>query len=307
MQFILAALLLLLSSGSVHAVSFFPEELFRVPFGAEREAVGAQSANGQFSFPKDFTVDGAGRFYIYDSLKHRIARYSPRGKFEISFAYPSTARQVFAHADADQNLWLLITEPTRGLYYGVYDSRGKRLREGVFAQYNQFRLQVDDESTLHIILSSDRPGGHMATFIFHEPSLLMKKINVPVPPETHHEVRQKDRVFYVDAIPGAGDSTSPEYRITDQTKRDVGRIKGRVVYVTETGEIYTRTSDRELLVYDLAGSRIGRMQCGGLASSCSSLRFDSEGNLYQLDGIPNDKGEYTPEMSGVRLILWRRR
>ena len=112
--------LVLLSAAPAASVTFEPQELFRVPFGTGRDALGARVEGGQFHFPRDFTMDGAGHFYIYDSGNHRVARFSPQGKFEMDFRYIQTAGQVFAHADSRQNLWLLISDPAQGMYFGVY-------------------------------------------------------------------------------------------------------------------------------------------------------------------------------------------
>src|SRR5687768_15893730 len=69
------------SAGAARAV-FEPRELFRIPFGTQREALGTAVEDGQFRFPRDFSMDPSGRFYIYDQKKHRIARYSAAGNFE---------------------------------------------------------------------------------------------------------------------------------------------------------------------------------------------------------------------------------
>src|SRR5579872_4844288 len=153
---LLAALVFPGPSG-VHAAdaAFTARELFRIPFGNNRDALGARIDGGNFIFPRDFTLDGAGHFYIYDSNHHRIARFSSEGKYEMGFGYPATARQIFAHADSRQNLWLLVSDPAQGLYYGVYDPAGKRLRAGIFSQFNHFQLHPDDDYTLHVILSSE--------------------------------------------------------------------------------------------------------------------------------------------------------
>ena len=120
--------------------AFTPRVLFQIPFGKTRDTLGARIEGGNFLFPRDFTLDGAGHFYIYDSNNHRIARFSSEGKYEIGFAYPSTARQIFAHADSHQNVWLLISDPSEGMYYGVYGPNGKRLKAGLFSQFNHFQL-----------------------------------------------------------------------------------------------------------------------------------------------------------------------
>src|SRR5437588_12552147 len=85
---------LILSPVSALSRGFQARELFRIPFGISRGALGARAESGNFSFPRDFTIDGAGRFYIYDALKHRIARSSPSGTYEVGFAYPATAGQA---------------------------------------------------------------------------------------------------------------------------------------------------------------------------------------------------------------------
>jgi hypothetical protein len=283
------------------AAHFTSEELFRIPFGESPEALGARIADGNFSFPRDFAIDAAGRFYIYDTLKHRIARYSPGGKFELGFRYPETAGHVFAHPDARENLWLLISDPGRGLFYGVYDRSGKALRDGVFAQYNQFRLHVDDDAGLHVIVSSSKRRGPEAVFILDEASLLMKKENIPRPPEAHHEIRRDEKRYFIDAVPGNGPVKN---RITDESRRGVAEIPGQVIYMSDRGGIYTRTGACDLQVYELDGSLRGRVTLPGLESACAAIRFDSAGTIYELDGIPDGAGRYGPEMRGMRLIQW---
>src|SRR5450755_4157637 len=88
-------------------VEFTQRELFRIPFGAEANDLGARIEEGNFLIPRDFTMDGSGHYYVYDSNKHRIARFSSEGAYEMGIRYPATAQQVFAHADAQENLWLL--------------------------------------------------------------------------------------------------------------------------------------------------------------------------------------------------------
>jgi hypothetical protein len=293
--------------GQAASLSFTPRELFRIPFGDQRAALGARVEGSNFVFPRDFTMDGLGRFYIFDTKKHRIARFSPAGAYEIGFTYPDTAQQVFAHADSKQNLWLLISDPMRGIYYGVYDPHGQRLREGIFAQFNQFRLHLDDDRILHIILSS-RKSTRTQTFIFHEASLLMKKENIGPPPENHHQVQKGNRQFFIDSLPGAANAKAPAInRITDASHRNVAEIKGDVVYITDEGDIYTRQGNCDINVYDLNGRLKGGVTLVGLSSACTSARFDADGNIYELDGIPDASNHYTPDIPGMRLIVWERR
>ncbi len=115
----------------------------------------------------------------------------------MGYSYSTSADQVFAHADSGLNLWLLISDPARGLYYGVYDSHGKRLREGIFSQFNHYQLHVDDNATLHIILSSTKNTTPPQTYIFDEDSLLMKKENIArAAGEPSSGPPQRSRLFY---------------------------------------------------------------------------------------------------------------
>jgi len=289
------------------SVSFTSKELFRVPFGKNREDLGVKIEGGNLLIPRDFTLDAAGHFYIYDSNNHRIARYAQDGTYEMGYSYSATADQIFAHADSVENLWLLISDPTQGLYYGVYDSHGKRLREGIFSQYNHYQLHVDDNATLHIILSSTKNSGITQTFFLDEDSLLMKKETVARPPEKHHQVRRSDHVYFIDEVPGGSSKDGPVNRVTDESHRGVADIQGDVIYMTESGDVYTRVGEREINVYDADGSFKGKALLKGLSSACASIRFDSSGNIYELDGIPNDNGKYTSDMPGMRLIYWERR
>ena len=295
------------ASGQAASDMFSVKELFRVPFGDAREALGSKAENGQFTYPKNFTLDGAGRVYIYDLNKHRVARFSADGKYEIGFAYPATARQVFAHADSKDNVWLLVSDPGRGLFYGVYDSRGKSLREGLFSQFNQFRLHLDDASGLHIILSSDKHPSPPQTYIFEETSLRMKKENIAPPPESHHALRKDDRTYFIDSLPGTPQGAVTVNRITDPEHHGIAEIQGAVVYMTNEGDIYTRVGDCEIRVYDVHGLQKDAVMLTGLRSACESIRFDPEGNIYQLDGIPDASHQYTPQMTGMRLLKWARK
>jgi len=253
-------------------------------------------------------MDGAGHFYIYDSNNHRIARFSSEGKYEIGFGYPATARQIFAHADAHENLWLLISDPGRGIYYGVYDPRGKTIRSGIFSRFNHYRFHVDDDSTLHVILSSDKDPAAVETYILDEDRLLMKKETIARPPENHHQVRASGHVYFIDQVPDASkDDSRHVNRVTDASHHGVADIRGSVIYVTGLGDVYTRVGEREINVYDVDGSFKGKVQLKGLSSACESIRFDSEGNLYELDGIPDKNDHYSAEMPGMRLLLWERR
>ena len=234
-----AAMLIVCSCGIGRAaVAFTPRELFQIPFGADPKALGARVESGQFLFPRLFTMDGAGHFYIYDSIHHRIARYAGDGRYEMEFRYPETARQIFAHPDSRENLWLLISDPSQGMFYGVYDARGKRLNAGIFSRFNDFHLHLDDDGLLHVTLSSNKDAASVKTYVLDEKSLLMKKENIAPPPEDHHEVRAGQRLFYVDAIPGAKQNAQSAARITDQTHHTVAEIKGTVIYVTQQGELY---------------------------------------------------------------------
>jgi hypothetical protein len=323
-------LLTLILPGAMAAaarVSFTPRELFRIPFGKERERLGTRIEGGLLLIPREFTMDGAGHFYINDSNKHRIARFSDQGTYEMEFRYLPTARQLFAHADSSQNLWLLISDPAQGTYYGIYDPRGKRLKAGIFSRFNRFRLHLDDNYTLRVILSSDKDPAAWQTYVLDEKSLLMKKENIAPPPENHHQVRRGGRVYFIDQVPGgAAEDAQRVNRVTDEYRRAIADIKGTVIYVTGGGEIYTRVGKREIRVYEADGSLKGKVRLQGLSGACASIRFDPEGNLYLLDGIPDqtdeelrrrvppvDKREdfedlhYTSEMPGMRLIQWERR
>lgn len=286
---------------------FIVRELFRIPFGEQREALGTRIENGNFQFPRDFTIDNTGRFYIYDKLKHRIARYSPVGTYEIGFTYPSTADQVFARPDSQANLWLLISDPVRGMYYGIYDPRGKKIRDGVFNQYNQFRLHLGDDAVLNVLASSRKKPGPETVYIFHEPSLLLKRLAMPPPPEDHHRLHREDRTYFIDAIPGSTtNGATKRHRVTNDSQQTVGEIQGEVLYITSRGEIYTRVGQCAIYVYDLDGTLKGKGALTGLPSACASLRFDAEGNIYELDGIPDDQGQYSEQMTGMRILRWQR-
>ncbi len=290
------------------SVSFTPKELFRIPFGNNREALGAKIEGGNLLIPRDFTLDSAGHFYIYDSNNHRIARYASDGTYEMGYGYSPSADHVFAHADSSQNLWLLISDPAQGLYYGVYDTHGKRLREGIFSQFNHYELHVDDNGTLQIILSSTRKNTTPQTFIFDEDSLLMKKENIARPPENHHQLRRSDHTYFIDQVPGGSSKDSPPVnRVTDESHHGVANIQGEVIYMTEQGDVYARVGTCEVNVYDVEGSFKGKVLLKGLSSACASIRFDAEGDIYELDGIPDENGRYTASMPGMRLMFWERR
>jgi hypothetical protein len=313
-------------AGQCLAVSFTPKELFRIPFGSSSDKLGSRVEGDQFFIPRDFAMDDGGRFYIYDRSNHRVARFSADGKYEIGYRYLPTAKQVFAHPDARQNLWLLISDPARGLFYGVYDQKGKSLRSGIFAQFNTFRLHVDDGGRLHAIVSSDKKPAAPTMYILDGQTLLMKKENAPPPPENHHEVRNSNHTFFIDSLPGAAKGSEPSVsRITDEAHRGVAEIEGIVIYVTNAGDVYTRVNKRQINVYDVSGSLKGKVQLKGLSASCAALRFDEQGNLYQLDGIPDQTDEeakkraegagpqadledlhYTQSMPGMRMIKWER-
>ena len=289
------------------AVEFTPRDLFHIPFGDENNMLGAKIEDGNFLIPRDFTMDTSGHFYIYDSNNHRIARFAADGAYQMGIRYPETARQVFAHADAEENLWLLISDPIRGIYYGVYDLHGKRLHEGIFSQFDTFHLHVDDDYTLHVVISSNRNPTVTQTYLLDQQSLLMKKENIARPPEDHHEVRRPGHLYFIDPIPGSGpDDSHRRMQITDDKHHSVSSIKGTVVYVTDNGDVYTRVGEREIDVYDVDGYLKGKVVLEGLAAACAAVRFDSMGNIYELDGIPDKDHQYGPSMPGMRLILWER-
>ena len=96
-------------------------------------------------------------------------------------------------------------------------------------------------------------------------------------------------------------------KVTDESRRKVGQIQGTVIYITEQGDIYTRVGDCEVQVYSVDGTLKGKVSLTGLKSACTSIGFDSDGNIYQLDGIPDANAQYSPQMTGMRLILWERR
>jgi hypothetical protein len=277
-------------------VQFTSRELFRVPFGKSPDTLGSRVEGDNLIVPREFTLDEVGHFYITDIVQHRIARFSSTGKYQMELRYPPTARQVFAHPDARQNLWLLISDPLRGLYYGVYDVHAKQLRGGLFAQFNQFRLHLDDHSVLHVIASSSKNPAAAVSFLFDENSLLLKKETAGPPPLTHHEVRKKDHLYFADQMPGAKNGEGVTTQITDESHQKVSTIEGAVIYATEQGELYTRAAPCQINVYEADGSLKGSARLTGLPSSCASVRFDSEGNIYQLDG----------DALGMRLVLYKR-
>src|SRR5262249_17363466 len=156
------------------------------------------------------------------------------------------------------------SDPHQGLYYGVYDPHGKTLKSGLFAQFNQFRLHLDDDALLHVILSSDKNPGVTHTYLMDEESLLMKRERIAAPPETHHQVHKSERVYYVDQVPdGSKEDAHHVNRVTDQSHRSVADIQGAVIYVTDRGEVYTRLGEREIRVYDVGGSLLAQIQLTG--------------------------------------------
>ncbi len=304
------ALLVLLAvpSGALAKIQFVKRELFRIPFGDPKESLGSKVVDGQLLIPRNFSLDGSGNFYINDANRHRIVRYSWRGAYQMSLQYPATARQVFAQPDGQNNLWLLISDPVRGFYYGVYDSGGKRLREGVFAQYNHFRLHVDDARVLHLLLSNEKRPQEVHLFVLDQKSFLLKKIKAAKPPEEHHHLTTLERSYFIDPVPThAKQDSDRRAKITDASHQTVGTLKGRVVYVTDPGEIYTRVGECRFEIYSLKGALTGEVQLEALSPTCAGARFDPQGHIYLLDGIPDASGQYSDQMPGMRLMIWERR
>src|SRR5262249_40861512 len=151
-------------------------------------------------------------------------------------------------------------------------------------------------------LSSKNSHTPAQTYFLDENSFLLKKENVAPPPEDHHRLVKSDRVFFIDAVPnGAQDDARRVNRVTDESHHSVADIQGSVIYVTGRGEIYTRVGEREVRVYNVNGSQLGKIELEGLSSACASIRFDSDGSIYELDGIPDQEGHYTAAMPGMRL------
>jgi hypothetical protein len=303
---------------------FTPRELFRVPFGDGRGELGTRVEEGRLIIPRDFTRGESGRFYIDDRVHHKVVRFSPVGAYEMGYRYAETVRQVFAHPDENENLWLLLSDPARGFYCGVYDLRGKLLRSALFSQFDAFRLHVGDDGALRVLTSSSKDAHAGSIYRFDAERLLLKKDVVARPPEDHHRVTRAGAVYFIDRVPGAGSAgAAPVNRIRSASRNRTADIEGTVVYVTERGEVYTRVGPRELRVYDVEGTLLGKARLTGLSSA--AIRFDAAGNLYQLDGIPDVSDEalrqegtasdprdwedrhYTSKMPGMRLLVWERR
>lgn len=315
----------LLCCNSLQAAEIFvPRELFRIPFGAAKEELGSKIENDHLHIPSDFTIDGVGRFYINDIVKHRVVRYSAFGKYELAYTYPATAKQVFAHADEKGNLWLLISDPKRGVYYGVHDAQGKQLRSAIFSQFNRFRLHVGDDAYARVILSSDK-NTEEHLYRFEPDTLLMKRDPAGIPSQTHHRLQAEGGTYFIDQNPQSAKQSEPVQTVTDESRRPVGKIEGRMVYATDAGEVYTRIGRREIRIYSVKGKLKGRVILRGLSSSVATVRFDTLGSLYQLDGIPDrtdadlrvgdakddprtDREDlyYTSNIPGMRLVAWTR-
>lgn len=294
--------------GLASQIEFSSRELFRLPFGTSKQALGVKVEGGNLLIPRDFSLDAQGHFYITDTHKHRIMRVSSSGAYEMGIVYPPSAEQVFAQPDGQGNLWLLISDPRQGFYYGVYDQKGKRLREGVFAQYNRFRLHVDDAHVLHVILSNTKTPQDASFYYLDQETYLLNKVKVARPPEEHHQVNHLAKSYFIDPVPaGSVSDADRKMRITNEKREEVGTLRGRVVYVTDQGEIYTRVADCDLEIYSVEGARLGKVRLDALPAACASARFDGQGNIYVLDGVPNAAGEYAADMSGLRLNVWERR
>lgn len=290
------------------SVEYVSRELFRIPFGNSKQELGVKVEAGNLLIPRDFSLDARGHFYVNDAHKHRIVRVSSKGAYEMGIAYPPTAEQVFAQPDGLGRLWLMISDPSRGFYYGVYDESGKRLREGVFTQFNRFRLYVDDAHILHVILSHAKKPNELIYYYLDQESLLLKKVRVAQPPQDHHQVQHLERSYYIDPVPtGEVHDSQRQMKITNEKREAVGTVRGRVIYVTDQGEIITRVDDCELDVYSIEGKRLGNLRIGALPAACAGARFDGQGNVYVLDGVPNGTGTYAADMPGLRLLIWQRR
>lgn len=302
-------------------VRFVPEELFRIPFGPAREALGAKVENDYLVIPHEFTIDVFGRFYINDLAKHRVVRYSPAGAFEMAVTYDPSVRQVFAHADENGNLWLLLADP-KAVYYGVHSPKGKAIRSAVFSQYNRFRLHVADGGETRVLFSHDAHPAREDLYRFEAGTHLIKRDRWAAPPEGHHRVGRST----LDRVPSASTSDADQtYRLTDPESGKQVEVQGRVVYVTSNGDIYARLGARDLRLYGPDGRSKGRLRLGGLEATGRGIRFDAQGNIYQLDGIPDRSPEdaralgfgdpradpedrrYSSEMPGLRMIRWTRR
>ncbi len=279
---------------------FEPKEVFRIPFGNGKGELGVRLEGERHILPYEFTLDGLGRFYITDIGKHRVARFSPTGVYEMGAQFPETVKQVFAHADTDGNLWLLIADPGRGVHYGVYSPKGKSLRTAAFSQYNRFRLHVADDGNVRAILSTDKKPSEGHVFGFDGKTFLMKPEKGPPPPQGHHRVRPPEgQIYFVDLVPG--DPRNDAERLSRITTPEGRRadIQGRVIYTTERGEVYTRMGPKEIRVYTIDGQLKGKVVLTGLNELAQSIRFDESGNIYQLD--------YLPDLPGMRILKWERR
>jgi len=135
-----------------------------------------------------------------------------------------------------------------------------------------------------------------SSFLFDEERLLLKKEAVGPPPLTHHEIRKNDHLYFADQLPGSKTGESVTTQITDASHKRLSSIRGAVIYTTEQGDLYTRVGACLIHVYEADGTFKGSVHLTGLPSSCASIRFDADGNLYQLDG----------DTEGMHLLQWQR-
>ena len=109
-------------------------------------------------------------------------------------------------------------------------------------------LHLDDDATLHVILTSTKDNTVIQTYVMDETTLLMKKESIGRPPEDHHRVRHDSRLYSIDQAPDSSTNDGDHINhVTDESHKLVADLKGSVVYVTGRGDIYKigRASCRE--------------------------------------------------------------
>jgi len=269
------------------------KEQFRVYWGTGAAQVERKMSEGELGdVPTRLGVDSSGGIYILDSVNNRVVSYSANGTFLRSFLVDSLSKSNSAlSVDRSGNIIIVGEEYRQPYMLRVYSPEGKLLGHAVFpANINTVRsFSVAGGKTLFWADESRFDKKTRRAIIQNRLNFeLDEKYNL-TQAKNGSSVSLKDGGLAPFAEISLGDGPIPRAIVFRNSanslisKLDAEKLRA----VDSYGRIFKLKSLDEISVVDLRGREIAKVPISGGHSHGGMPVLGNDGNVYQIDLIPN--------------------
>ena len=232
---------------------------------------------GDPEFPRSFVIDSKSNIYILDQLNNRIQKFVKNGKFEKYVSVESFKLADSIEIEESKTTW---------------NNLGN-----IFAKTHATKLYIDAEDNLYLPVRYYSGKGQFMQKLYKYNYASVKSIEID-----NNKLEQVKNVYS-----GLKDKS---LLLQSDSTRLLKKDKYEHIYVMSL----TRP---QILKYDKKGNLIAVINLMGLPNQYSKYNvinsvpcIDNDGNIYQLELIPNEepkRANYPIDATGMVLIKWEKK